>query len=196
MAFAFVDATLQPGRPEYQFVFSPGSYKPGRMYELDDFPAVTVGFTQQRPTSSGYVRIQSAKFNGKVSIQPNYLQTEGDQHATIKGIRLCQQLFTQGELGKLVHSEITPGGKYESDESLLEFARNSGNTGYHLVGTCRMGPESDRSTVVSDELCVHGIDRLRVIDASVMPKVPSSNTCASTLMIAEKGADTILQTRR
>lgn len=196
MAFAFVDSTLQPGRPDYQFVFSPGSYKPGRAYELDDFPAVTVGFTQQRPTSSGYVRIQSSSFNGHVSIQPNYLQTEVDQQATIKGIRLCQQIFTNGELGKLVASELTPGTQHDTDESLLEFARSVGNTGYHLVGTCRMGPESDSSTVVSDELCVHGVDRLRVIDASVMPKVPSSNTCASTLMIAEKGAEMLLRARR
>jgi len=113
-----------------------------------------------------------------------------------KGTRLCQQLFSLGALGKLVESELTPRSHCETDESLLEFARNSGNTGYHLVGTCRMGAESDANTVISDELRVHGIDRLRVVDASVMPRVPSSNTCASTLMIAEKGADMILQSRR
>jgi len=196
MAFAFVNKDLKEGRPEYQFVFSPGSYKPGRIYELDDFPAVTVGFTQQRPSSSGHVRILSPEFNSEIEIQPNYLHTESDQHAAVHGTRLCQRIFKQGELGQLVDYELTPGREMQSDEALLKFARDNGNTGYHLVGTCRMGKKSDPTAVVSSELRVHGLNGLRVIDASVMPKVPSSNTCASTLMIAEKGADMILQSNR
>ncbi len=196
MAYAFVNAELSEGRPDFQFVFSPGSYKPGRMYELDDFPAITVGFTQQRPTSVGFVKIESTDFNGKLRIQPNYLATEIDQTYAVRGIRLCQRLFKQDELGDLVSEELLPGNGLSTDDELLQFARDNGNTGYHLVGTCRMGSESDKSTVVSPQLRVHGIDGLRVIDASVMPKVPSSNTCASTLMIAEKGADMILQSNR
>ena len=80
----------------------------------------------------------------------------------------------------------------QTDDELLDFARKTGNTGYHLVGTCTMGPNSNPMSVVGSDLKVHGVDGLRVIDASVMPRVTSSNTCAATMMIGEKGADMIL----
>ena len=82
----------------------------------------------------------------------------------------------------------------QTDDELLDFARATGNTGYHLVGTCTMGPADNKMAVVGPDLKVHGVQGLRVIDASVMPSVTSSNTCAATMMIGEKGSDMILET--
>ena len=101
-------------------------------------------------------------------------------------------LFNSPQLAPYFDCETLPGVDVQSDDELLDFSRRRGNTGYHLVGTCRMGPESDVRAVVDDELRVRGVDGLRVVDASIMPMLPSANTFASTIAIAEKGADLIL----
>ena len=93
--------------------------------------------------------------------------------------------------GRFYDREEFPGPGVESDDEILDFARRRGTTAFHPMGTCRMGPQSDPGAVVDDELRVHGVDGLRVVDASVMPTMPSANTNASTLMIAEKAADLI-----
>jgi choline dehydrogenase len=90
-----------------------------------------------------------------------------------------------------VERETFPGDGVRSDDEILRWARQYGGTVWHLIGTCRMGPANDKSTVVSDELKVHGLENLRVIDASVMPSMPSANTYSSTMVIAEKGSDMI-----
>ena len=104
-------------------------------------------------------------------------------------------LFNSAELAPYFEGETLPGAEVNSDDELLDFARRRGNTGYHLVGTCRMGPATSRGTVVDDELRIHGVESLRVVDASIMPMLPSANTFASTIAIAEKGADLILGRR-
>jgi len=179
-------------RPDLQFVFSHGSYRPGRVYELDTFPAVTCGFTQQRPESRGFIKIKSPDFRQAPEVQPNYLVSELDQQVAIKGLRMARSFLQSSELQSLYEKEVSPGQQVQTDEEILDYARRTGNTGYHLVGTCMMGPSTNKKAVVGHDLKLHGIDGLRVIDASVMPTVTSSNTCAASIMIGEKGADLIL----
>ena len=95
------------------------------------------------------------------------------------------------ELAPFVERETLPGPEAQSDDALLDFARANGTTTYHLIGTCRMGPETDPTSVVDDQLCIRGLSGIRVVDASVMPSMTSANTYATTLMIAEKAADMI-----
>lgn len=179
--------------PDLQFVFTPGSYKPGRVYVLDDFPAATCGFTQQRPESVGFVRLKSKDPTEAPTIQPNYLDTEKDRATVVAAMRLARKFLCSEEMAKFYLKEELPGADVVSDDALLEFARKTGNTGYHLIGTCMMGPPSDPLAVVDPSLRVHGLGGVRVIDASIMPRMVSANTYASTLMIAEKGADMVLE---
>lgn len=195
IAYAFLNAEDPTAVPDLQFVFSHGSYKPGRVYELDDFPAVTCGFTQQRPESRGHVHILTPDYHDFPEVQPNYLQTELDQQIVVRGIKLARQFLHGDALSAWFEKEVMPGDHVDDDEALLAYARETGNTGYHLVGTCTMGPATNSMAVVSPELKVHGIDSLRVVDASVMPSVTSSNTCAASIMIGEKGADLITNQR-
>ncbi len=195
IAYAFLnsaDETNAGLQPDLQFVFSHGSYRPGKVYELDDFPAVTCGFTQQRPESTGYSRITSADPHELPEVQPNYLVAELDQQVAIKGIRMARRFLQSEQFGQWFEREETPGQQVQTDDEMLSYARSTGNTGYHLVGTCRMGPRHDPGSVVGADLKLHGLQGLRVIDASVMPRVTSSNTCAPTIMIAEKGVEMVL----
>jgi len=192
IAYAFINAKDPDLNPDLQFVFSHGSYKPGRVYELDDFPAITCGFTQQRPESRGHVHITSPEVDQSPEVQPNYLATDTDQQIAIDGIRLARKFLASPAFERWFDREEAPGSNLQDDTELLDYARRTGNTGYHLVGTCMMGPATEKKAVVSPELQVHGLDGLRVIDASVMPAVTSSNTCAASIMIGEKGADLVI----
>jgi choline dehydrogenase len=189
----FVHGKSHPDLEEsdLRILFTPGSYRDGRVYVLDDHPGMTCGAAQPRPESSGYVRVVSRDPGDAPTIQPNYLAAEADQRITLAGLRLVRRLFNSPELAPYFESETLPGAAVNSDDELLDFARKRGNTGYHLVGTCRMGPEAGARTVVDDALRVHGAENLRVIDASIMPMLPSANTFAATIAIAEKGADLI-----
>lgn len=191
VAFAFLNSVDPNALPDLQFVFSHGSYKPGRVYELDDFPAATCGFTQQRPESRGYVHLTSPDPTFEAEVQPNYLIAESDQQVAIRAMRIARSFLQADSMQRWVEEEVAPGKDCENDEQLLDYARNTGNTGYHLVGTCKMGPASHPMSVVGADLKMHGLDGLRIVDASVMPSVTSSNTCAATIMIGEKAADMI-----
>lgn len=192
IAYAFINSADPELLPDLQFVFSHGSYKPGKVYQLDDFPAATCGFTQQRPESRGFVHLKSSDPDVSPTVQPNYLTTELDCATTLKGIRLARGFLQSEPLQQWFASEAAPGADLQSDDELLAYARETGNTGYHLVGTCMMGPASNPKAVVGADLKVHGLEGLRIVDASIMPSVTSSNTCAATIMIGEKGADLIL----
>ena len=178
--------------PDLQVIFAPASYKETAVYELDDFPGMTAGVWPMRPESRGHVRACSPDTADKPLIQPNYLKAETDRRLLIKGIRLARRLMQSPELSPWYVRETSPGADAESDEELLDFARQRGTTIFHLMGTCKMGPRTDPGAVVSDELRVHGIEGLRVVDASVIPTAHSANTNAATIMIAEKASDMIL----
>ena len=172
-------------------VFSPASYKNGFVGMLDDYPGMSCGVWQHRPESIGYVRAKSTDIFVDPAIQPNYLSQEVDRRALVGGIGLARRLLGTPQLSRFVDRETFPGDGVRSDDEMLHWARQYGGTVWHLIGTCRMGPAADKSSVVSDELKVHGMQNLRVIDASVMPSMPSANTYSATMVIAEKGSDLI-----
>jgi len=179
-------------RPDLEFACAPASFREGVVGLLDKHPGLTLGIWQERPESLGSCHIKSSNVLEAPVIQPNYLTHETDQKALIGGMRLARRLFRSKALGKYLDAETSPTPNLQSDEELLNFARQKGTTVYHMMGTARMGPRSSPGTVVDAELRVHGFEGLRVCDASIMPSMPSANTNASTLMIAEKAADLIL----
>ncbi|MGE0578716.1 MAG: GMC family oxidoreductase [Reyranella sp.] len=176
---------------DLQLTFTPASYKEGVQSTLDDFPGMTIASWQQRPDSSGYVRIKSADPFDHPVIQPNYLTAESDRHVLLAGMKLARRLLASRPLSKYYDREEFPGAKVQSDDELLGAAKQRGTTTFHLMGTCRMAPDSDPTAVVDDQLRVRGVQGLRVVDASIMPTMPSANLNASVLMIAEKASDMI-----
>ena len=193
-AIVYAFGMSEPGMeaPDYTVIFTPASYKDGKLGSLDDYPGMTCGAWQQRPESTGYVRIRSADPAAAPIIQPNYLSAERDRQVLLAAIRAARTILATPALAPFYDGEVMPGADKASDEELLHFARQYGSSTYHLCGACRMGPATDRTTVVDDQLRVHGLDRLRIADSSVMPAVVSANTYATTLMIGEKAADLLL----
>jgi choline dehydrogenase len=178
-------------RPDVQGVFSPASYREGYVGVLDKYPGMTAGVWAHRPYSRGSVQARSLDPFADPLIQPNYLSDERDRHTLLGGMRLARRLLQTPELAAVSLGESLPGEEVQSDDEMLDFARRYGVSSYHVNGTARMGPVSEAASVVDDQLRVHGLQGLRVVDASVMPCIPSANTCAATMMIAEKAADLI-----
>jgi choline dehydrogenase len=178
-------------QPDLQCVFTPGSYAAGKVYILDDYPGVTAGSWQHRPESHGWVRARSADVFEDPEINPNYLSDPMDVRVHLGGIRLVRRMLGTPQLAAFLDTETLPGADAQTDDELLDFAKKNGSTTYHLIGTARMGPSTDPGAVVSDRLLVHGMEALRIVDASIMPAMPSANTYATTMMIAEKAADFI-----
>jgi choline dehydrogenase len=139
-----------------------------------------------RPLSRGYVEARSPRPEDPPVINPRYLTEEADRRAIIGGLRFVRQIFTAPALQPYIGQEKLPGAQVQSDDELLDYAKRNGNTVYHASCTCMMGQHA--MAVVDDELRVHGLEGLRVVDASVMPAVTSTNTNAPTIMIAEKAA--------
>lgn len=177
--------------PDLQCVFTPGSYQQGKTYILDNYPGVTAGAWPHRPESRGHVTARSVDPWVDPAIQPNYLTDPMDRRTMLGGIRLIRRLLGTPEMARFLEAETLPGPGVQSDDELLDFARANGTTTYHLIGTAKMGPANDPGAVVDDRLLVHGMQGLRVVDASVMPSMPSANTYATTLMIAERASDFI-----
>jgi choline dehydrogenase len=178
-------------QPDLQCVFTPGSYAAGKVYILDDYPGVTAGSWQHRPESHGWVRARSADVFEDPELNPNYLSDPMDVRVHLGGIRLVRRMLGTPQLAAFLDVETLPGAEAQTDDELLDFAKKNGSTTYHLIGTARMGPATDPGAVVSDRLLVHGMEALRIVDASIMPAMPSANTYATTMMIAEKAADFI-----
>jgi choline dehydrogenase len=176
---------------DLQLTFTPASYKEGVQSTLDDFPGMTIASWQQRPDSTGYVRARSADPFEAPVIQPNYLAAESDRRVLLAGMKLARRLLGSQALSKYYDREEFPGAEKQSDDDLLTAAKQRGTTTFHLMGSCRMAPDNDSTAVVDDQLRVRGLEGLRVVDASIMPTMPSANLNASVLMIAEKASDMI-----
>jgi len=191
VVYFFLKSDSSMDNPDLQGVFSPASYKDGFVGMLDDKPGMTGGIWQHRPESVGHVRARSADPFVDPVIQPNYLSHETDRRILTEGMKRLRRLMHTPEVERYVDAETLPGTQVQTDDELLDYARRYGSTAYHLMGTCRMGPATDPTAVVDDQLRVHGLEGLRVADASIMPSMPSANTYSSTMMIAEKASDMI-----
>jgi choline dehydrogenase-like flavoprotein len=157
---------------------------------LHTFPAFTASVANVRPTSRGHVRLRSNKPGDAPVIQPNYLSTDDDRRIAAESIRLTRRIVAQPALRDFHPDEYLPGPQVHDDDeqALIKAAGDVGTTIFHPVGTAKMGLPSDPLAVVDERLRVIGLERLRVVDASVMPTITSGNTNAPTMMIAEKGA--------
>ena len=179
---------------DIQMTFTPASYPEGNQAGLDREPGFSIAVWQQRPESSGWVKIRSNNPLDKPLIQPNYLSAPEDQKVCVAGIRLARKLMHSKPLSHFLDHELYPGNSVGNDyNELLEIARERGLTCYHQMGTCKMGPKTDDTAVVNNKLKVYGISNLRVIDASIMPTMLSANLNAGAIMIGEKGSDMILK---
>src|SRR6266478_226666 len=188
---ASVKVLEESATPDVQCLLASGSFAPGPIRRLDDKPGMTAGIWQMRPLSRGYVEAKSGRPGDPPAINPRYLSEETDRRAVVGGLRYVRRIFAAPALARFVGPEKLPGAQVESDDELLDYARRNGNTVYHATCTCMMGQHA--MAVVDNELKVRGLEGLRVIDASVMPAVTSTNTNAPTIMIAEKGAAMILE---
>ncbi|MDX1562050.1 MAG: GMC family oxidoreductase N-terminal domain-containing protein, partial [Gammaproteobacteria bacterium] len=161
---------------------------------LHRYDAITPSVCNLQPTSRGHVRIVGDDTAATPKITLNYLSTDEDCRIAVAGLKKTREIMAAKALQRFAPAEEKPGREIQSDDDMLDAARNLGTTIFHPVGTCKMG--SDPLAVVDDRLRVHGIERLRVIDASIMPRITSGNTNAPTVMIAEKGAEFMLAERR
>ncbi|MAI48681.1 MAG: choline dehydrogenase [Hyphomicrobiaceae bacterium TMED74] len=177
--------------PDIQLLFSPASYDEKVFGALEKQPGATIAVSIARPESRGSIMARSADAAVRPAIKPNYLDAHGDINVLLAGIWHARRIFASLSISKYAAHEVTPGQDVQTEDELVEHARNFGTTLYHPVGTCKMG--TDPMAVVDPRLHVHGLHGLRVIDASVMPTVSTGNTNAPTIMIAEKGASMILQ---
>nr|WP_100548273.1 MULTISPECIES: GMC family oxidoreductase N-terminal domain-containing protein [unclassified Pseudomonas] len=159
---------------------------------LHTFPAITASVCNLRPSSRGKVTIKSSDYRSAPIIAPNYLSTDEDRKVAADSLRVTRRIAAQPALARYFPNEYKPGPQYETDEQLARLAGEIGTTIFHPVGTAKMGRASDPMAVVDSHLRVHGIQGLRVVDASVMPTITSGNTNSPTLMIAEKAARWII----
>jgi len=176
---------------DIQMTFTPASYNEGVQGELERDPGMTVASWQQRPESKGHVRARSADPFDKPIIQPRYLSEERDRRVLLGAMKLARRLLHSDPLQPYIAYEAFPGPDVQTDDELLAAAKQRGTTTFHPMGSCKMGPASDPMAVVDDQLRVHGLEGLRVIDASIMPTMLSANLNAATMMIGEKGSDMV-----
>ncbi|MDQ8030773.1 MAG: GMC family oxidoreductase N-terminal domain-containing protein [Bordetella sp.] len=192
LIYGFWKTRAELPSPDFALSFISASYSLGRLGEVDEEPGLTCGAWQLRPQSQGHVRIRSSNVGEQPLIQPNYLSHETDRRVVVDALRWVRRIFQTEPMRSTVRAELLPGPQVQTDDEFLDFVRRYAVTGYHVVGTCKMGPASDPLAVVDPQLRVHGMQGLRVIDASVMPTITSANTCAATVMLAEKAADMLL----
>jgi choline dehydrogenase len=191
---AFCKSRPDLASPDIQFHILPATMDveklaQGKM-ELEGQPGLTIAPCQVRPESRGSIHVRSADPTVHPAITPNYLANPLDQEVAVASLKWARRIAGQPALQKWIDHEMAPGPAVEGDEGLLEYARGAGTTIYHPVGTCQMG--HGPGAVVDPQLRVRGVERLRVVDASIMPRLVSGNTNAPTVMIAERAADLIL----
>ena len=189
-AGGFVRSLPDLPAPDLQFTFIPVWALDHGLTRLKGHGFILVTLLL-RPQSRGSVSLRSGDPLDAPRIQPNYLSHEDDQAALLRGMRLVRQVTDTPPLAKLRRAERIPGAAAQSEEELLAWIRGYAQNGDHPVGTVKMGPAQDPMAVVDERLRVHGLHGVRVVDASVMPTVPSGNTNIPTIMIAERAADLI-----
>lgn len=178
--------------PDIQFHMQPLSAdSPGD--GLHPFSAFTSSTCQLRPESRGHIELKSPNPKSYPAIHANYLSSTADQEVAVAGMRWSRKFAETNILKPLISEELRPGLTATTDEQLLDAGRNLAQSIYHPTSTCKMGPSSDPMAVVDERLRVHGLNGIRVVDASIMPALVSGNTNAPTIMIAEKAADMILE---
>ncbi len=192
-AQAFTKSREGLASPDIQLLFSPASYDPLKFGALERVPGMTVACSIARPESRGTIMAQSADPRQAPRIQPNYMSAENDVRVIVEGVRQARAVFAQPAMQAHSVAEILPGPDVRTDAEVAQFARETGNTVYHPVGVCKMGPADDPMAVVDPRLKVRGLEGLRVIDASIMPAVTTANTNSTAIMIGEKGAAMILE---
>src|SRR5258706_4379246 len=177
--------------PDIQFHLGLGSGIEAGVARMHN-PGVTLNSAYLRPRSRGTVRLASADPAAVPLIDPNYWAEPRDRELAIEGLRMAREIMRQPALKRFVMAERLPGDALKTDSDLIDYACAHAKTDHHPVGTCRIGPANDSTSVVTPDLRVIGLEGLRVADASVMPFIPSCNTNAPTIMVAEKAADHIL----
>ena len=188
-AGGFASVSAGTDRPDIQFHFGP-SYSVNHGFDNPDGHGFWLGALCLRPESRGRITLRSADPFDEPAIDPQYLTEKADRETLLAGLKLIREILQAAPFDEYRGEEILPGEEAQSDEELIEHIRETAASLYHPVGTCKMG--TDEMAVVDERLRVHGIDRLRVVDASIMPTITSGNTDAPTTMIAEKAADYIL----
>ncbi|WP_222833131.1 GMC family oxidoreductase [Pseudomonas sp. SC3(2021)] len=195
-AGGFFRGDQQQAHPNLQLYFNPLSYQIPKNNKTSLKPEPYSGFllcfNPCRPTSRGHVEIASKNPRDAALIDPNYLSTQKDIDEVIQGSRLMRKIMNAPALRSITVDEVLPGPAVETDEQMLQYFRDNCGSIYHLCGSCAMGAD-EQTSVVDKRLKVHGFAGLRVVDASIFPNVTSGNTHAAVLMVAEKGADLILQ---
>lgn len=183
--------------PDLQLQMRPFSMvSNGGMYQTVPEPKITASCALLQPHSRGSITLRSADPREAPRMLANYLTDARDLPPLLAGIKMIRKIFMAEPLAQHVTGEELPGPGVQTDEQIIEYLRNNGQSMYHPVGSCSMGPDGDEMAVVDARLRVRGIQGLRIADASVMPKVPSGNTNAPTIMVAEKAADMIVEDAR
>jgi choline dehydrogenase-like flavoprotein len=189
---AFAKSNARQATPNLQFHIQPLSL-PKFGEPMHDFPAITISVCNLRPDSRGSVHAKTPDPEHPPAIQPNYLDAQSDREVAVEALRLVRHIVAQKPLQRFHPEEYLPGADLTSDADLRQAAGDIGTTIFHPVGTAKMGRRDDMTAVVDERLRVIGVDNLRVIDASVMPRIISGNTNSPTMMIAEKGAAMVLE---
>ncbi len=188
---AFLNSSEEVAHPDVQFHFFPV------FFDKDWIPVSTtygyrIGVGPMRPTSRGNVRLRSSDINDPLRIDPNYMATDEDWRVMRESMRLGLEVANQPAFKKYQYREDTPGSHIRDGKAMDEFIRDDAASAYHPCGTCKMGRDDDPMAVVDNQLRVFGVEGLRIIDASIIPSIPSANINAATIMIAEKASDMVL----
>lgn len=199
-AGGFIKSSPDRTRPNIQLYFSPVSYTravPGKraLMSTDRFPGFMMGISNCHPLSRGRISLRSADPFAAPKIEPNYLAEEADLVELVQAARILRRIAAAAPMAEIIKREVLPGRETQSDEALAEDIRARSGSVFHPCGTCAMGPDAGRS-VVDPRLKVHGLEGLRVVDASVFPLITSGNLNAPSIMVGEKGADLILEDMR
>lgn len=191
----FIRSRPELETPDCQLFFAHASFDHVTR-KLDPDPGMTIGVYQCRPESRGSIHIGSADPLAPPLIRPNFLSDALDRDTLVRGLHLVRQIGQAEAFAAYRDHETKPGSECGSDDELLDYARRTGATTYHVMGTCKMGPDGDRLAVLDERLAVRGLQGLRVVDASVMPTMPSGNINAPVIMIAERAAEMLREDAR